>query len=914
MPRRTARALRFVPLVILVLAATGRAGEAPAGTVVLDTSGFWRYHYTLKAPVIRTGGGTKALDAFVDTPPPPNGWQQPGFDDSAWRRLPGPSFPAVGSTWSVVAHRDPGFANIDSGSPCLALVCARGRFKVTDPARVKSLALSLAYRGGAVVYLNGREIARGHLPKKGGLEEIAEHYPDEAFIKADGSLLDADRGEKDKENLRRWDLRTRRLEDIEIPAGALRRGVNALAVEVHRSPYCAKIPELVKKLRDSRSVPKLIWCTCDLVSVRLSAPAAAGLEPNVVRPKGMQVWNSDVLSPDFDLDFGDPNEALRPVRIVGTPNGAFSGKVVVGSTGPIKGLSARASDLAAKNGGRIGSSAVQIRYPLPDSSEKESAGRYPAEVTRFDGLAGKAPPEIPVRVKKKGRGNWVRKGQPSPVMGAVQPVWITVRVPPDAKAGEYTGTLTIASACAAAVKVPVALKVCGYRLPEPHRRHMWAEFVQSPDALAVEYKVPLWSDDHWGLIEKSLSMLAEAGDKSVYVPLIAETNMGNAESMVRWIKRPGGDYRHDFTVMDKYLDLVQKHYKEPAVVCLYVWDIFLTGAMKNTYAQKKEAVSARAKYAGKGPEVTLLDPATGKTSKVFLPRYDEPAARNLWRPVMKGIRERIARRGWGKSLMLGMVSDSKPRKEEVALFTELLPGVPWIMHCHSPWRDLHGQRIAYKGGVWSTRYSTAPEDPLRYGWKKQAFVHVQFRRGNWDSTSAVGFRTLGEINIMGTQRGFGRMGAEFWKVFRDKRGRRHHCVGERYYKAEWRNLNILTSMLAPGSEGPVSTTRFEMMREGLQECEARILVERAVTDKTRRAKLGEALAKRCEKVLAERSLAMQIANNSLQSLGFKERDGWNKRSYTSQVTYQWYIVSGWQERSEALFEAAAEVAGRLGEK
>jgi hypothetical protein len=35
---------------------------------------------------------------------------------------------------------------------------------------------------------------------------------------------------------------------------------------------------------------------------------------------------------------------------------------------------------------------------------------------------------------------------------------------------------------------------------------------------------------------------------------------------------------------------------------------------------------------------------------------------------------------------------------------------------------------------------------------------------------------------------------------------------------------------------------------------------------------------------------------------------------TSEVGYQWYVSSGWQQRSGKLFSAAAEVAERLGAK
>ena len=34
-----------------------------------------------------------------------------------------------------------------------------------DPAQVKSLTLSVSYQGGVVVYFNGEEVARQHLPQ-----------------------------------------------------------------------------------------------------------------------------------------------------------------------------------------------------------------------------------------------------------------------------------------------------------------------------------------------------------------------------------------------------------------------------------------------------------------------------------------------------------------------------------------------------------------------------------------------------------------------------------------------------------------------------------------------------------------------------------------------------------------------------
>ncbi len=231
-------------LCLVAVAATHlHAQNAQQRKLILDTSGFWRVHYTLRAPVFTGQRRGKSTHPFGDTKLPSKDWTRPDFDDSEWNRLPGPPFPDFNSTWCSASRLHVGFTAMDYSSPCLALICSRGKFNVTNPARVKRLSLSLDYRGGAVVYLNGKEVARRHLPKtnKPDMTALAEKYPIEAFLKPNGKILDADRGEKDKKILRRWQLRTRKLTNIAIPTKHLRKGVNVLAIEIHRAPYHGQV-------------------------------------------------------------------------------------------------------------------------------------------------------------------------------------------------------------------------------------------------------------------------------------------------------------------------------------------------------------------------------------------------------------------------------------------------------------------------------------------------------------------------------------------------------------------------------------------------------------------------------------------------------------------------------------------------
>ena len=86
--------------------------------------------------------------------------------------------------------------------------------------------------------------------------------------------------------------------------------------------------------------------------------------------------------------------------------------------------------------------------------------------------------------------------------------------------------------------------------------------------------------------------------------------------------------------------------------------------------------------------------------------------------------------------------------------------------------------------------------------------------------------------------GLTRLAGDYWPVIKDRRGRRQGTVTDRYPSSKWMNLNICNPVLAPGAKGPVATSRFEWLREGIQECEARIAIERALTDERLRRRLG----------------------------------------------------------------------------
>jgi hypothetical protein len=928
-----------------------RAQEKPpdAQAVVLDTSGFWRFYLTLRTPVVREGDSLKEIGAPCNTPAPPADWTAVEFDDSGWVRQAGAPF-AAWSRWEQVARANVGFIYCHQSSLALAQICLRAKFQVDDPAVAKGLKLAVTFRGGLAVCVNGKEIARDHLPQGALSPEMpAETYPREAYFLEDGDLPQGYGRKGSKSERLQLHLRTA---EIDVPPSALRKGTNVLALSIHRAPLSADVYAKLKPL-NGNELPYYLWDACGLFSARLTGPAGAAVRPNATRAAGVQVWNSDLLRQDTDLDWGDPDEPRRPVRISGTRNGSFSGKALVGSNHDIKGLKASVTALAGPRGAVIPASAVTLRYAAPDLPRRES------DFNRFDSLYESPPAEAPARVKKADP-NAVRilPGQPAPVYGAVVPVWLTVKIPADAAPGNYRGTLTvqladvaqppsagavssdadvaqppsaeIASSLAqagapvphqphqpqpgaAVLHIPVELRVAGFRLPDPKDYRTFVELVQSPDTLAVEYGAALWSDAHWKLIERSLALTGQVGAKTCYVPLIAETNMGNEQSMVRWTKQPDGSYRCDFSAMERYLDLVEKRQGPPTVVCFIVWDNFLEGGQFGDEVERLEGEKVREErfdYKGKGPEVTVLD--GGKASKVMLPQYSEPGAKALWAPLAKELRERMKKRGLDKAMMLGLATDAVPAAAVVNLWTELLPGVPWASEAH-PFRvkDIHGAPVGFTAAVWHPRFISY-DGTSRQGWQNPKLM-AQFARDVTEYNPLTVFRLIAEMNVGGDQRGFARWGADFWPVVRDRRGAATGRVYERYPKANWRNLNIKTAFLGPGPDGPVATARFEALREGVEECEARIFIEEALAG----GKVPPALAERCKELIAERNrnIVMGLGVHALE--GFQDIAAyWRIHDWhcnvDSRIGYYWYLASGWQAQSEKLYGAAAEVAAALG--
>ena len=912
-------------VVLLALAGTGQEAvradgdkttATPAG-VLLSEAYYWRKHYTFLLPRVSVKAAkaagiglepaarTKHIARFhhggIETAPPPAAWAQVDFDDSSWQMARGRQFVVGDRRLNKRLPSDRTSVWLRGNDPFveeIGLICQRGTFRVNDRAKVRKLTLSVAYRGGMVAYLNGQEIARQFLPSgRIAPDTVADDYPLTAFFERSSigakALVRLDsRAHRDSDQ---WEIRERKFGPKDIPLDGLRDGENVLAIELHRADYPAECR--IKKVH-FRTPRSLGWATVGMATMTLRADAAGGAVASL-RPeaKGFQVWTRDITRPVGAHECPNFDDGPTPIHVVGARNGFFSGQVVVRSDAVLKGLRAAASALTQVGGqGQIPAAAVTVRYGAVNPTQANVPLDYLTAVLP-PGAATDKPPSDPANAL---HARFDALLDSPPAGAASMPVWVTVNVPAGVPGGDYTGSLTVAAGAGKPVRVPIELHLADWTLPDVKDYGSLINIYQSPETLAQYYKVAPWSEAHWRLIERSLTLMGEAGNIGIFVPLLSRSALGNPDSMVPWIAQPDGSYKYDFTVFDRYIATAVKHHARLRFIAVNVWGYEVRS--------KRGAPPA-------GGTVTVVDPRTGEKADRKLPAYGTPECEKLWKPVLAALRERLAAKGLDKLLLLGLPADGGPTWQTTAMFRRILPGVAWVRESHfnkpsfqyDPKDKAKVVPVAYNSIVWG---GAVPDPAVKrmYGWRHNPkHLVMTFNRAGASALVLKGFpppwsyRMWMESTLAGGRNGNGRVGGDYWHlgarfVGKTADGRRVRSATQGgssgtlfgiYLKSAVGQVglgNSTTDLFAPAPDGPVTTVRFENAREGNQEAEARIFIERALLDKAH--PLDASLARKCRALLDERTNVLRMWPADAGEIA----------------------RLGWQRRSRQLYEAAAEVA------
>ena len=452
-------------------------------------------------------------------------------------------------------------------------------------------------------------------------------------------------------------------------------------------------------------------------------------------------------------------------------NEIVSMQFAVRSSQTIAPFNATCETTGAEGGSVLPCSWVQIRYP----------GYVPVE-ERGEPMADPLLPSPPSGINP----NWT------------QGVWLTISVPRMAAPGDYKGVIQL-HAGRQNKRFKISLHVLDFTLPDITKGNFYLNIWQDPAAVARVAKVPLWSPAHWKLLEAYTRNLADHGQKSistsiVYDPWRSQTGYVYP-SMVEW-RFPGtyqsgqaSKFQFDFSVFDRYVEMMMKAGINKSIQCFSMVD-------------------------GPGPtslcNIGYIDTTTGKL-QVCPTKVGGASYRDVWGAFLPAFVRHLKERGWLDRTYIGF--DEKPQS--------IVNGILSVLKADAP--EL---KVALAGGSSSQESGTVGDLTIYYSDLSHpaAVRHLLEERRTVGPTifyTACGpaspntfiyspqweSRLLPWIAFRYGLAGYARWAYQSWPDDAWKQPQSRWHSGDSF-------------LVYPGRNGPIDSTRWEMLRQGIEDYEA----------------------------------------------------------------------------------------------
>lgn len=140
-----------------------------------------------------------------------------------------------------------------------------------------------------------------------------------------------------------------------------------------------------------------------------------------------------------------------------------------------------------------------------------------------------------------------------------RPIWISIKIPADAKPGTYKGKIT-AFINQFTKEIPVILTVNKKAMPVGSQKSFFLNLWQYPLTEADYYNVKPWSDEHLNIIKPAMIRLKEAGQQVITTSFFWDIFNSKIRSpddmMIKVIKSKNGTWNYDFSNFDKWVNFM----------------------------------------------------------------------------------------------------------------------------------------------------------------------------------------------------------------------------------------------------------------------------------------------------------------------------------------------------------------------
>jgi len=141
-------------------------------------------------------------------------------------------------------------------------------------------------------------------------------------------------------------------------------------------------------------------------------------------------------------------------------------------------------------------------------------------------------------------------------------LWIDVNVPKNQPAGEYPIRIYLVNANGEEVlSETFTLTVVGAQIPAQTTRH--TEWFHA-DCLADYYHVPVWSEEHWRIVENFIACAAKNSVNMILTPVFTpplDTAVGGERTTVQLVdvcRENGGAWQFDFAKLGRWIDILDR--------------------------------------------------------------------------------------------------------------------------------------------------------------------------------------------------------------------------------------------------------------------------------------------------------------------------------------------------------------------
>jgi hypothetical protein len=503
----------------------------------------------------------------------------------------------------------------------------------------------------------------------------------------------------------------------------------------------------------------------------------------------------------FDIH---PVNLSATYSISGVRNEQQSFQIAVASISELTGLSVKVDNLTSEKGDILDAGNIRIRYvryvPVQRArSEYIWTSRY-EDVYNSKEISGFGAPNVVA----------------DPLMDLpevdipacrAQPIWFTLQIPASQTPGDYHGTVRIGTDQYREVTLNLEVNVLTPVLPSPPDYQFFLDLWFNPNAVAVVNGLEPWSEEHWAQIDLYLKDLASRGAKTVTALIVPDPwNIGwlggtrHSQSgigyltMVNWLRDSSDQWSFDYSLFDRFVETCFRHGIDRRIDAFTLTPFDHKGGWQ-IHFQHKENYSA---------DTLFFDPSDAEYKRI-------------WKIFLHDFENHLTQKGWLTKTYLSF--DESPREVLDEILDIVSDSAPVFLKQFSIAGKIDTESLAASHSLF---YSFLPDSLTE---TDKTSLILKKRRNEPDKTTtfylcgdpahpntftyspAIEARMIPWLPAFYKLDGYLRWAYNSWSDTDPYNNPVFNFIqGDDYY-------------IYPGKKGPVSSIRWELLKEGIEDYE-----------------------------------------------------------------------------------------------